>query len=444
MSTMATKITQLSATFPPTFTTCEPNSDPFISSRKNVLSIDLDENEKHIKPSGKLPEYYPKGVIREDLTSNSVRLELEAFNASQGPVHIYRYLGHPFQDSPEGLERNTLLIRRIRRLVSEDAARQPEDRIDYVEIGPDPWPEHLHALDGLSPKHLRVDAGIMEEIDVIELDNLNTKFKLESLWISSVANDSFNSNPPSENSIGSTPSKQQSNHRFPEFFTHVKSLTLDYCCNLFFEGTNLPTHLRQLKIIGNNAMDMFIFAIDHIPNASEQLENVFIYTDPRYDMSNAFWLDDFRERLGMCKGLKELTLIVADHYEARAARYANLVARYPRPPGEPEGEDGSDPFDVALSRSLPNSIEKLEFHCSNSEPMLADLDLWIEDAKDPEWLPRLKYIHICTYDTQMDELQIGEKQITTVNTGRDKKISEKIQRVYEVLKKRDPPVEVEH
>ena len=147
----------------------------------------------------------------------------------------------------------------------------------------------------------------------------------------------------------------------------------------------------------------------------------------------------------MCKGLKELTLIIADDYEARAANYANMVAQYHRVPGEPEGENGSDPFDVGLSRSLPNSIERLEFHCSNSEPMLADLDLWIEAAKDPEWLPRLKNIHIRTCDVETDNLRIRlqtDKPRTVVDTGRDRMFSEKIWRVYEVLKSRSPPVEV--
>ena len=367
-----------------------------------MLSIDLAENQNRliVETSDGSPRYL-KQVPREDLTSNSVRLELEAFKASQGPVHI-----HKVRDSPEDLERNTLLIHRIRKLVSEDAARQPEDRIDCVEIGPEPWPEHLRALDGLSPKHLRVYAGFMEQIDVVELDKLNTKFKLESLCISGVGIDWSN------------------RKRFPEFFTHVKSLILNVCCSITFKGTNLPAHLRQLKIVGNNAMDMFIHAVDNMPNVSEQLEKVFIYTDPQLDMSQAFWLDDFRERLGRCKGLRELTLVVADDYEARAAR------------------DSSDPFDVALSRSLPKNIEGLEFHCSNSEPMLADLDLWIEPAKDPEWLPRLKYIHICTYKAEMDEFRYRGQSMPAVNTGRDRMFSEKIRGFYEVLKCRDPLVEV--
>ena len=192
-------------------------------------------------------------------------------------------------------------------------------------------------------------------------------------------------------------------------------------------------------------MDMFIYAVDNLPNVSEHLEKVLIYTDPRLDMSYAFWLDDFRERLGRCKGLKDLTLVIADDYEARAAKHADLVARFPSPPGEPKGEDGSDPFDVGLSRSLPNGIERLEFHCSNSEPMLADLDLWIEAAKDPKWLPCLKYIHISTYDAETDEFRLDNgKPKMRVDTGRDKIFSEKIRRVYEVLKRRDPPVEVGH
>ena len=110
---------------------------------------------------------YPQRV-REDLTTNSVRQELEAFNTSQGPVH---FSGRPFKE----LERNTLLIHRIRKIASEDAAKQPEDRIDCVEIGPEPWPEHLRALDGLFPKHLQVDAGCLEQINVFELDKLRFK-----------------------------------------------------------------------------------------------------------------------------------------------------------------------------------------------------------------------------------------------------------------------------
>jgi len=366
------------------------------------------------------------------------------FQASQAPVHFQKYPGQSIQDSPEELERNSLLIYRIRKIASEDAAKEPEDRIDCIEIKPEPWPEHLRALDGLKPKHLRVEAGIQESVDVFELDKINTKFELESLSISSVAFDLYRpvpiptsiTNPSSEPSpTVPTIRKPQYEHRFPEFFTHVKSLTLHYCCGIRFDGINLPAHLRQLKIIGNNAMDMFISAVDNLPNVGEHLENVFIYTNPNLDMSLAFWLPDFRERLGRCKGLKELTLIIADDYEARTANY--------KAPVEPGGVNLSDPFDVGLSGSLPNNIERLEFHCSNSEPMVADLDLWIEAAKDPEWLPRLKYIHISTYDVETDNLRLRMgKPMTPVDTERDKKISEKIWRVYEVLKSRDPAVEV--
>ena len=431
MSTFARKITHLSVTSPPTFTTSETIIDPFISSRKNVLSIDLFENQTHFPRYSKQLE-----EPREDLTSDSVRVELEAFKASQGPVHILDLGWRPFRATAEILERNVLLIHRIRNIVSEDAAKQPEDRIDCIEIGPEPWPEHLRALDGLSPKHLRVDAGFTEEIDVFELDKLNTKFKLDSLYFTNVSENWSEPIPTSHTNLSSESfmdPKLQYNDRFPEFFSHVRSLSLEYCYSISFEGTNLPTHLRQLRIIGNNAMDMFISAVDNIPNANEQLEKVLIYTDPCFDMSLAFRTADFRERLGRCKGLKELTLVVADDDdpETRATRWKS---------------SDLDHFDVGLSKSLPNSIERLEFHCSNSESMLADLDLWLEAAKDPEWLPRLKYIHICTYEAGKDKFRLRDKRMRTVDEGRDRMFLEKIQKVYEALKSRilSPFVEVGH
>src|SRR5260221_12809454 len=89
MSTVASKIEQLSLTFPPILPTSENDIDPFVSSRKNVLSINLDESQNHTRPiqtSDKVTAY-PKRV-REDLTTDSVRQELEAFNTSQGPVHF--------------------------------------------------------------------------------------------------------------------------------------------------------------------------------------------------------------------------------------------------------------------------------------------------------------------------------------------------------------------
>jgi len=431
MSTVASRVTQLSATFPPVFTNRKSNFDPFISSCKNVLAIDLVENENSDNPiqtSDKV-QGYPKRVLREDLTSDAVRVEREMLKASQGPVHIRE---RDWLPSAEQLDRNTLLIHRIRKVVSEDAARQ-EDRIDCVEIGPEPWPEHLRALDGLSPKHLRVNAGFEETIDVFELDKLSTKFKLESLCISDVVED--------WSTTSDTYLHSANDPSFPEFFTHVTSLTLHYCHSLSFRGTNLPAHLRQLKIIGNDSMDMFILAMDKMPNASEQLEKVLIYTKPALDM-HRFRLNDFRERLERSKGLKELTFIVADDYEARVAKCADFTARYPPTPGNPKWKDPSAPFDVGLARSLPDSIERLEFHCTNSEPMLADLDLWIEAAKDPDWLPRLKYIHICVYQPEMDTFHPCTKPARTVDIGRDRIFSEKSRRVYEVLKSRDPPVEV--
>jgi len=80
MSTVASKISQLSITFPPIFATSKPDIDPFISSRKNVLSIDLDRAQNHAWPI-QASEKFPNQV-REDFTSNSVRQELEMFKAS--------------------------------------------------------------------------------------------------------------------------------------------------------------------------------------------------------------------------------------------------------------------------------------------------------------------------------------------------------------------------
>ena len=86
MFTVSSRVTRLSATFPQVFMNCNHNLDPFVSSCKNVLAIDLVEIENPDNPiqtSDKV-RGYPKRVLREDLTSDSVRMEREMLKASPG------------------------------------------------------------------------------------------------------------------------------------------------------------------------------------------------------------------------------------------------------------------------------------------------------------------------------------------------------------------------
>ncbi|KAJ3510849.1 hypothetical protein NLJ89_g4443 [Agrocybe chaxingu] len=309
-------------------------------------------------------------------------------------------------------KRNKRLVEDLKKIVEDDQKASPEDRIDAVIIGPEPEPKHLAALDGLSPKFFLAYSGWEEAILLDGISELKKPWtELESVWI-------CGEHPEGGWSMGCYDTERDWKKNYLKLITGVKSLTLDYCCQLFFSPKNIPVKVRNLKVVGNEGMETFIRTYDTVPGFGDRLEMLHIASTNGCDLGgskNDF--AKFKQRLSKCSHLRDLTLIVAP------------ATRIPHEQPEPN--------DVALSGFTPNSVETLAFHCSPSESMLADLDEWIECAKRSDWLPALKSVTIRT-----DAFEITEEPVMNVDPSRAAAFETKISAVYEALKRRDPPVEI--
>ncbi|PPQ83754.1 hypothetical protein CVT26_007528 [Gymnopilus dilepis] len=224
--------------------------------------------------------------------------------------HVKHAPNHPYSFGQGSM------LPKIRSVVGADLQRPLEERIDsvlwYVDYSWEPEDVLWEALDGLSPKHLHLVCGMWnaEDCNVEPLDELHNGSNLV---------------PP-----------------------HA-------------------TRLKQLRILGNNASDLFILAIDDklnpdLRNTLEVLEVSTIGNSTNLDYVLDLEPRDFRDRLRKCIRLREL-------------RYAT-------------GCENS--ADVDLAPYIPPSVEHLSLKFKRSRPLLADMDTWIRHASDPTWLPHLK------------------------------------------------------
>ncbi|PPQ77540.1 hypothetical protein CVT26_006153 [Gymnopilus dilepis] len=266
--------------------------------------------------------------------------------------HVRHSPNHPYSFGQGSM------LKKLQRVVPADLQRLPEERIDsvlwYIDYSWEPEEVLWEALDGLSPKHLHLVCGMWnaEDCNVGPLDELHKQWDdLETLTLVEVCNhdDEF-----------------MNTTKMPKIFSRISSLTLNYC-----SGANLvpphATRLKQLGILGNNASDLFILAIDDklnqdLRNTLEVLEVSTIGNSTNLDYVLDIEPGDFRDRLRKCTRLREL------HYATGCENSA----------------------DVDLAPYIPPSVEHLSLKFKRSRPLLADMDTWIQHASDPTWLPHLK------------------------------------------------------
>lgn len=103
--------------------------------------------------------------------------------------------------------------------------------------------------------------------------------------------------------------------------------------------------LTHVRILENNACDIFIYAVDHNPHFPRVLEVLEIKSTSGYDLS---WQKS--PRIPICRWF--------------LGGLDNHLASY-----------------------IPSSIEKLKLHFTRSLPFLHDFDNWIKQASDRSWLP---------------------------------------------------------
>jgi hypothetical protein len=274
-------------------------------------------------------------------------VDLMEFKFGQGEV--VHYSADVDVNSPNWnrLEEVLKMMDNLKQFVEADARKPPSECIDSVQWNVDyedePTEEMWEILNGLSPpKHLKLVAGFFEDCDVEPLKAFQHQWNdLETLCLDSISNYDFMENPPS-------------------VFSRISSLTLDHCSGLDF----LPpaaTRLRHLRILENNACDMFIHAVNHNPHFAQVLEVLEIASTNSCDFPH-YKPQDFRDCIQKCANLREFRV---------AAGYR-------------------DSLDTDLASYIPPPVEKLALRFTRSLPFLHDIDDWINYGSDKTWLPRLK------------------------------------------------------
>ncbi|KAF9532616.1 hypothetical protein CPB83DRAFT_630486 [Crepidotus variabilis] len=400
------KVIQTSLLTKPEFTTKLKEPDPFVSSNRHILVVDLDANSTDHHAFSGLDPHHDEAL--ELVKSEAFRAELETLREEQPDLDpTTRYVdncGVEVDDAYLVYEAtNEMLARRLRRLVAADRDLPKDAQIDAVVIGPDPGPTMWRALDGLSPKHLEISAGWDESIDADTIDTLARPWdNLESLTLR-------------DNGDGWM-------GQYPEFFTRIKSLTLEYCAGFDFiidhvpaDAKNMPLQMINLKAVGNDAMGALCGAVEHVPGFSGRLQRLYLTSNrSNYDCSTG----DFRESLKQCTAISDLFLALGN------------------PPNyNPEftlKKSDNKNNDTKLTWVFPQSVESLSFHCSTSDAMLADLDVWIDASSRNDWLPKLKNITIRTDGPEHNALR--EVQEGKPSAERRKLFQHKIDKIYANLR----------
>jgi len=290
----------------------------------------------------------------------------------------------------------------IQDLVKQDTQKPPSERIDsvvwQVESASEPTPEMWRALDGLSPKHLSILAGYEEEFTFEGLKTLKRPWtELETLTLRDNIKASVIDNAP-------------------DYFSRISALTLEWCCsqNLVPPGA---TRLKELRIIENNACDMFAYAVDNPqnPNLAGQLEVLDIQTTNGCDMTHGYEPQDFRNRLQKCTRLRELY-------------YAACI---------------SDGLDVNVAAYIPSSVETVGLRFTRSLPFLRSFEDWFSHAADSSWLPHLKRFKMAVDpESALRDLE-SEDGIVVVPENYsakrfDQEFEEKKSKLYELLRRNKP------
>ncbi|KAF8159181.1 hypothetical protein B0H34DRAFT_702391 [Crassisporium funariophilum] len=322
----------------------------------------------------------------------------------------------PAASLPAGKSRAAFL-KSIRDVVADDMKLPSSARIDCLTIGPttqkDPDLETSLALDGLSPTHLQVVAGYIEECNLRHINKLQHQWnELQSVTLVNVCTDITG---PED---------------VPRVFSQIESLSLIYCCGLQIVPPGGFKKLKTLIITQNNALDMFNFAFDLNPHFAHGLEELEIQSTNGCDLQYDFYVGDFHNRLKQCKNICQLRLAL------------------------------NHDIDVGLAPYIPSSVEHLVFHSSSSQARITDLNDWIQQAQVVTWLPKLKSIRLEFNATRrmsdnwttsrIDDRQAGDANGGGVSSdsidldmeNNAAELEAERQVLYDCLKSRIPPVEI--
>ncbi|TFK60049.1 hypothetical protein BDN72DRAFT_850891 [Pluteus cervinus] len=299
---------------------------------------------------------WPLGNIRSMALSSSSPSELVWITELKTGSEPTTYKGTPPLGTPKDAQHVLLAGReykepktedekaRVAGLVKQDGTVYPPIDVVAVEV------TFLHeqgsvclGLDGLKPRGLVVECGVLEEYTFGDLEKLKTRWPLEHLWISGCIDP------------------------IQPIYESVTSLGLYYCAGVTFTPSWPFKALRELMIAENDAASMFVgIALNSLKNPGAL--KVLRLSSGAYDWTKAYEPCDFVEALKACPAIETLEIKTETIFDG-------------------VGEDGREHVFVT---SLPQSLQHLRFR--GPPEMIEYLPDWIRLASDPHWLPNLQTI----------------------------------------------------
>ncbi|KAF9532617.1 hypothetical protein CPB83DRAFT_847075 [Crepidotus variabilis] len=168
------RVLKTSLTFAPEIITKLKEPDPFVSSNRHILKINLrlDMNEVNDIREPDKDIDVALVALRTERSSHQVHATSIAEELDSGdsdpPITGIRRDG---SRNPYGKAREELLVRRLCKIVAADRELHHEARIDAIELGPRPSRAYYLALGGLAPKHIVLSRGFEESLVVDPIES---------------------------------------------------------------------------------------------------------------------------------------------------------------------------------------------------------------------------------------------------------------------------------
>lgn len=166
----------------------------------------------------------------------------------------------------------------------------------------------------------------------------------------------------------------------------LQSLTLDNCYELNIHPQGGAKGLKNLEVLGNDAIAIFSYFANMNPEVVQTLDTLRL----RSEMNDYPHPDDFTRALQSLELKMCLVDVVNENVEPARKSYCawfwgpklnSLLA-----PSEVPVEM------IPIPQYLPKALEHFSFHGPPTTAMLRGMPSWIEHAINPEWLPNLKSI----------------------------------------------------
>ncbi|KAH6918069.1 hypothetical protein BKA70DRAFT_1246117 [Coprinopsis sp. MPI-PUGE-AT-0042] len=271
--------------------------------------------------------------------------------------------------------------------IREAVAQGNVDAVVLYEMPEEPVDEVWKALSGAQPWHLEMEAGAWAErcfYDGLRL--VNPPWPLKSLYLGSYHGDGYWNG---ERTLGVSDFKGHLDWRqtsFPECYAGIETLVLScpnwFSCYFYPEGG--ASSLRSLTIGKNEALRTLACTVACNPALLKTLENLTIIrpNSQEGDESDVEYIRRFLKK----SAIKNLELVLGLDSRVQARDGTEEEAK-----GEYAVAQMTDPY-LGLYSCLPQTLQFFSLRAPATKFTHLDLDEWISNASNQEWLPNLQKV----------------------------------------------------